>query len=263
MNDAAPTALAGQHLRLFALLVDYLLAIVLLNIADKLLLGAGWDLRPPPAPGWRTGWLVGGAALLVLRDALGGRSPGKWFTGIAAVRADDPVAAPSLVACLLRNLTLVLLPVEAVLVFTDPYCRRLGDRLAGTVVVALPRPAPAMRRLLGLAIVFLATTLAIFLAEFWNVRRSAAYPLALRLAAADPQVAAAFGSDAAFSAPALTRSEDGRTLTMHLHAEGSGGEGDLAVHLRLAPAPPHWEPAGLDVTPPEDETPRQEPAPPR
>jgi len=244
----APTALAPQHLRLFALIVDYLLAIVLLNLASKLLAGSAWDLHPPPTSSLLPGWLLGAAALLLLRDALGGRSPGKWLTGIAVARAADPAQVPSLVGLVLRNAALVLLPVEAVLVFTNRYGRRLGDYLGGTVVVAQRSPAPATRRLLGLAILFLATTLAIFLLELWNVHRSAAYPAALRRAQGDAQVEAALGTPVHLSAPALARSADGQTMRVRLDAKGPRGEAHVDVHLRLAHGPLRWEPVGLEVS---------------
>jgi hypothetical protein len=193
---------------------------------------------------------VGAAALLLLRDALAGVSPGKWFMGIAVARADDPATVPPLSARLLRNATLLLLPLEGVLVFVDPYCRRLGDRLAGTAVVARARPAPVTRRLLGLTIVFLSTMLAVFLVELWNVRRSAAYPLALRVAEEDVRVAETFGEDVTLSAPGLLRSLDGTDLHVRLEAEGSRGAGTVEVHLRLTEPPPRWEPATLEIVGP-------------
>jgi uncharacterized RDD family membrane protein YckC len=255
----APTALAPQHLRLFALIVDYLLAVALLNGVDKLLLGAEWDLRPIAGGPLRAGWLLGAAALLLLRDVPRGQSPGKWFTGIAVARADDPALLPPLWARVLRNATLPLLPVEAVLVFVDRYGRRLGDRLAGTVMVAQARPAPATRRLLGMAIVFMVSTLAIQLLEYWNVRRTAAYPAAVGMARGDPRVEAAFGPQPAFSAPGLTRSDDGARMRVRLNAEGSRGAGHVSLELRLAGPPPRWELERLELEPPPAPAPRSPP----
>jgi uncharacterized RDD family membrane protein YckC len=265
-HGRAPTALAPHHLRLFALIVDYLLAVGLLNMGNKLLLGSGWDLRPPPAGVLHPAWLLSALALLLLRDGVAGQSPGKWFTGIAVVRSDDPGTLPRLHALLLRNVTLLVLPVEAVWVFVDPYYRRLGDHLAGTVVVARGRPAPAMRRLLGMAILFLGSTLAIFLLEYWNVRRTAAYPTALHAAQADPGTASLFGSGLELSAPGLARSADGERMRVRLEAKGSAGGGHVEVSLRLAAPPPHWELERVQpvlTEPAKGAKPKVEPAPPR
>lgn len=242
-----PTELAPHHLRLFALLVDYLLVVVLVNIVHKLLLGADWDLRTVAESPWRPTWLPLGALLILLRDAVAGQSPGKWFTGIAARRVGDPAVPPPPQASVLRNLPLVLLPVEAVLVFVDPYCRRLGDRLGGTVVVTREQQPPVTRRLLGIAIVFLATTLAIFVAEYWNVRRSAAYPIAVRYAATDGAVQSAFGADPAFMAPGLRRSGNGQEAVVQLGVEGERGKGTVEVHLTLLNDPPRWQPRRVEI----------------
>ena len=43
-RDGAPTSLASHHLRLFALIVDYLLIITLLKLLDQLAMGA--DVQP-------------------------------------------------------------------------------------------------------------------------------------------------------------------------------------------------------------------------
>lgn len=263
-RNAAPTALASQHLRLFALLVDFLLAVVGMNLIDKLLLGAAWDLQPLDSVGSGSAWLLGAAVLLLLRDLPpGGRSPGKWFMGIAVARADDPAAAPGLAARILRNGPLLLLPLEAVLVFTDRYCRRLGDRLAGTVVVVSARPAPALRRLTGMAILFLGTLLAISLAEYWNVRRSAAYPVALQAAAVHPQVQSELAGTVHFSAPGLAFDADGRTLRVRLNAEGDNGQGRVEVTLRRTDLPPGWRVETVTVEGPPSRKPIIRDAPPR
>ena len=131
-ESSSPGSLGPLHLRLFALLIDYLLVVIAVNLWDQLFLGAGWDLHPPELrnEGGLTYWILFGGGLILTKDAWFGRSPGKWFTGIAVRRADDPDRLPRRSALVLRNLPLILLPVEAVLVFTDPYCRRLGDRWA-------------------------------------------------------------------------------------------------------------------------------------
>lgn len=261
-SSAAPLALAPHHLRLFALIIDYLLAIVMLNLAHKASLGAHWDLNPQPFSGDQSPalWFAAAMVVLLAKDGLNGRSPGKWFMGIAVVRANDPAAVPGLPRLVLRNLTLAILPLEAVAVFMDRYYRRLGDRLAGTVVVAAGNPAHLTRRLLGMAVLFLATMLAILLVEFWNVRRSAAYQTALGAASRYGQVHQAVGDGMEFGgSPSLARTPDGQQTTVVLDVEGARGEAQVEVVLRLERAPLRWRVASLrlleaPLPPPEVQT---------
>ncbi len=244
--------LAPHHLRLFALILDYLLVTTLLKLADQALLGEHWDLlpasadEPVAAPGW-IAWLV---FLLLAKDAAGGRSPGKWLGGIAVVRADDPTTRAPLHKCLLRNLTLPLLPLEGIVLFFDPYLRRLGDRLAGTVVVIPASPLPLRLRLMGMAVLVLAVLLASFLMAPWNMRRSAAYQTAYTIAANHPAVREAVGAPVRLdSAPTfqLDLKPEGSRATLIFQAEGPKGETGVRVRLRLGTAPRAWREEAVTV----------------
>ncbi|MCH7479396.1 MAG: RDD family protein [SAR324 cluster bacterium] len=248
----APTTLAPHHQRLFALIIDYLVIITFLKLTELISLGAEWDLRPV-SPTWfgvAPLWGVGLVGLLLAKDTLAGMSMGKWFTGIAVRRAEEPGSVPALARLLLRNVLLLLLPVEGVLVFTDGHGRRLGDRWAGTVVVALPRPAPPLRRLTVLAILFLGVLLASFLLTPWNMRRSAAYQEGYRLAAGDPALAAAVGVPAVVGTSpdfALNLTPEGGTARLVFDIEGPLGEGETEVVLNLDRSASRWERVSVRV----------------
>lgn len=137
-NIALDLQPAGVGSRILAALVDYLL---LTLIAVAVLLVAGISLAALEIPG---GWIV--ALLLVAAFALNwgyfivaeisgdGRSPGKRLARLRVVGRLGGTAP--LRALVIRNLLRdVDLLVGAPLIFTDPLCRRLGDRLAGTLVV--------------------------------------------------------------------------------------------------------------------------------
>jgi len=229
-----PMALAQQHMRLFALIVDYLLAVVLLKVAEQLTLPEGWDLTPRAQETGNPWFWVGGVFLvLVFRDLPWGRGLGKYIVGIVAARADNPARTPGVSALLIRNTTLILLPLEGLRVFTHPYFRRWGDQLAGTVVVEPARVAPPLRRLLMLSIVFMASLLISFLLGRHNLFRSAAYRTAETAMMSDPAVLQAVGpsprpgSDANIAWPL----EPGQPATVTLSAEGGLGEAKIEVRL--------------------------------
>jgi uncharacterized RDD family membrane protein YckC len=86
-------------------------------------------------------FFVAGAAYLLLRDAMGGQSVGKFFLGLVVISLET--GRPSTLTSSVRRNLLLLLPganvvavfLEALTVVRDPQGQRLGDRLAQTQVV--------------------------------------------------------------------------------------------------------------------------------
>jgi len=136
-------------------------------IFDMLILFVGWllvasvaaILHPGQLPSFGTllwlfaGWLTSQLLMFSLQEALcGGQTRGKQLLGIRVVDAHG--AAPGFGRCLVRNL---LRPIDnlpfgctlgTILVASHPRAQRLGDRVAGTLVVQDPptRAAiPALR----------------------------------------------------------------------------------------------------------------------
>jgi uncharacterized RDD family membrane protein YckC len=260
-----PTVLGPLHLRLFALLFDYALIVASVKLVQQVLLGEHWDLRPvDAATGWQafaTPWQGAMVALLFLRY-LPGASVGKWITGVAVRCAADPAQAPDMGARVLRNLSLVLLPIEGWLVFSDRFGRRLGDRLAGTIVVQHPKPADLFQRAMGLGVLFLGLVLAGLLVTSWNLHRSAAFQVALAVAEQDPALKRRVGSPVDVdrspelelhlpgSAPSLYPIPDiqiasgSGAAVATFDATGPAGKAKLRVQMSLVPAtveePAHW-----------------------
>ena len=256
-NPGPPTALAPHHLRLFALIVDYLLIITLLKLIDQLALGEHWDLQPvvEDAPLFSPWWVVGLALLVICKDVFRGRSVGKWLAGIAVAAPPELARAPGLKRSILRNLTLLLLPVDALFLFMDAHGRRLGDRLAGTIVVIPAHVPHLMRRLTAMAILFLAVMLASFLAAPWNMKRSAAYQTAYRQAAEHPRVIQAVGEPARpGSSPKfrLTLEARGGAAQLTFEVEGARGMREVEVMLKMENSPRRWALESLRVLSPED-----------
>jgi uncharacterized RDD family membrane protein YckC len=104
-------------------------------------------------PSWASALMVTGWFLLewgyfaILEIATGGRTLGKMATRLRVVTAEGGTPGPGqlLTRNLVRSLDLLF---GVVLMVLDPLWRRLGDRLAGTVVVhdRPPEPAPVLGR---------------------------------------------------------------------------------------------------------------------
>jgi len=133
--------------RYLAAMIDYTWIMLVMAGVYPLFLPDNWDLvsdnvilvKLIPV------YLVG-AALAVLRDTFGGQSIGKAFLGLYVSNLDKEMTLSSQTQRIKRNLVLILLPVEIFVMLFDPYCRRLGDKWANTLVIDLEKP-PKVRRI--------------------------------------------------------------------------------------------------------------------
>ena len=73
--------------------------------------------------------------LFLGKDAFGGRSLGKIFFAIVIRNVTSDFSKPSQRHLFLRNISLLLFPLELFFLLQDKYSRRLGDRWAGTFVL--------------------------------------------------------------------------------------------------------------------------------
>jgi uncharacterized RDD family membrane protein YckC len=127
---------AGLGSRSLAAALDYM---VLAGLAILWVLAVAF-LMARVAPGWAPALLVAGWFLLEwgyfagLEIATGGRTLGKLAVKLRVVTAEGgtPGAGALLARNLVRSLDLIF---GALLMALDPLSRRLGDRLAGTLVV--------------------------------------------------------------------------------------------------------------------------------
>lgn len=147
--DNVPLDLSVAHVgtRLLAGFVDYTVVAVAASlwIAAAIALAVWLEAGLP--------WIVGGAILGLfvleygyfagLEILMEGRTPGKNAFRLRVVMRDG--GRPGASAILVRNcVRSVDLLVGVMLMAADPLARRLGDRLADTLVVHLPRPATGL-----------------------------------------------------------------------------------------------------------------------
>ncbi len=83
-----------------------------------------------------------------LKDSARGMSPGRFVLGIAVRDHSEPERCPNILRLALRNLLIVIWPIEFFVLAFSKEKRRVGDRLAETVVVRRT-DIPAGRRALS------------------------------------------------------------------------------------------------------------------
>ncbi len=121
-------AAALDHLLLAALSMAFFSGLVVTSALTDW--GGGWMLALAALGGFLLNW----GYFTVFEIALGGQTPGKRALSLRVVTRDGGSAAAT--TLIVRNLLRVIDNlIGLVLIAIDPLARRLGDRLAGTLVV--------------------------------------------------------------------------------------------------------------------------------
>jgi len=121
--------------RLFALLIDFIFALLLANTFVNVFREENWDLASQTSGFYSLLPFYGGIVLVLFFKDFFGRSLGKILLGMTIKKIDDMEQQPTLDVLIKRNLMLLLFPVEGVVILRDSYARRLADKWWGTVVI--------------------------------------------------------------------------------------------------------------------------------
>ena len=121
--------------RLFALLIDFIFALLLVNTFVNVFREENWDLASQTSGLYGLLPFYGGMVLVLFFKDIFGRSLGKILLGMTIKKIDDMEQQPTLAVLIKRNLMLLLFPVEGVVILRDSYARRLADKSWGTVVI--------------------------------------------------------------------------------------------------------------------------------
>ena len=121
--------------RLFALLIDFIFALLLANTFVNVFREENWDLASQTSGFYGLLPFYGGIVLVLFFKDIFGRSLGKILLGMTIRKIDDMEQQSTLADLIKRNLMLLLFPVEGVVLLRDSYARRLADKWWGTVVI--------------------------------------------------------------------------------------------------------------------------------
>ena len=121
-----------------------------------------------------------GFILYFAKDSFKGISVGKWIMGIMIRDENDQNKIPSFGRLFLRNLFIIIWPIEFIVLATNDQKKRLGDKIAKTVVVKNLNKPTKLPRILALIGVGIAFFVFVFLFAGSAMKNSDAYKVATK-----------------------------------------------------------------------------------
>ncbi|MUU77234.1 RDD family protein [Winogradskyella endarachnes] len=173
--------LASRKRRIAAFLIDHFVITFLIVSITFLILGPDYlnnpDFSKITAVMLTT--LLLGFTIYFGKDSINGISIGKWIFGIMVRDEDNPEVVPSIGKLFIRNIFLIIWPVEFIVLASSNEKKRLGDNIAKTRVVKNPHKPSKTPRILALilaGLIFI-TFLVIFIGSV--MKNSDAYKVAV------------------------------------------------------------------------------------
>lgn len=181
MESVQSLALSSRKRRIAAFLIDHFVMTFLMVALIFLILGPGFMDKDSPARLTTAMLIVGVPGFLIYfaKDSIQGISVGRWIMGIMVRDANNPQEVPSSGRLAIRNLFLILWPVEFIVLAVSSDKTRLGDRAVKTIVIKNPNKAAKLPRVLALVGVVLIAFVFSFLFAGNALKNSDAYKTAV------------------------------------------------------------------------------------
>lgn len=173
--------LSSRKRRIAAFLIDHftftflIVGIVFLSLGTNFMDETNFsNLISKMLPAMLIGFLI-----YFAKDSIKGISPGKWVMGIMVRNENNPNVVPSIGKLFVRNLFLIIWPIEFIILASSQEKKRLGDKTAKAIVVKNPNKPTKLPRILVLAGIGITFFAFIFLFAGSAMKNSDAYKVAI------------------------------------------------------------------------------------
>lgn len=182
--------LSSRKRRIAAFIIDHFVMTFLMVSVIFLALGSNFmdENNMDKLATTMLGVMLPGFLLYFTKDSIRGVSVGKSIMGIMVRDASNPNEVPSFGRLLLRNLFIVIWPIEFFVLASSQEKKRLGDKTANTLVFKNPnKPTklPRILALMGIVAVFF-TFMVLFIGS--AMKSSEAYKVAVRAIERDQEI---------------------------------------------------------------------------
>lgn len=185
--------LSSRRRRIFAFMIDHVIMSFLAGMGGLLAMGKHWDTTSPDRMiGTMLPTMLVVFVVYFMKDSVRGMSPGRFVLGIAVRDHAEPDTTPNVGRLILRNLLIVIWPVEFFVLAFSKHKRRIGDLAAKTIVVRR-EDIPFGKRLLFFVMLVLVFGLLFVSSIGAIVKNSSAYEHAIAHLEASSEVNAKVG----------------------------------------------------------------------
>jgi len=236
LNRENLVPLATRWRRVTALLIDHTIMCSLGAMSCFVFLGPKWDTSPTFSivPMFAVFLVV--MLIYLSKDNCGGVSPGRFVLGIRVRDKGSPERVPSVARLMMRNILLPIWPVELIVLLLSKSRRRIGDRIANTVVMCAPdsrgyRIASFVAGAVVLSLLFI-----VFISHI--VRNSSAYEVAVAHLATQQEIVSRVGPDAnpgTFPTGSVRVNNGYGEAELRISLDSAEGEVDATVTLQMSP----------------------------
>ncbi|MBF0287984.1 MAG: RDD family protein [SAR324 cluster bacterium] len=244
--------IASHGKRLFALILDFAFALLLVNTANHLRYDEHWDLTTSPSQTWTSlvPVYLSILILLILKDLTNGCSPGKFIFGLTTRQLEDLSQSPPAWKNVLRNVSLCIFPIESVVLLMNSHGLRLGDQLFQTVVIENPKARRFLIRVMAANTIFFGYFFSALLIQPLVLNKTAAYQTAVSAIQNSPEVAKKLGAIQEFESPEMDmniQEQEGHVI-MRMTVIGKDQSFPITVSMKLSTMPERsWQLENLTI----------------
>jgi uncharacterized RDD family membrane protein YckC len=180
-NFKNPLILASRKRRIAAFILDHFILTFLIVLLIFVFLGASYldTISAEKTISTILFGLIVGFGIYFLKDIFKGISPGKWIMGIMVRDDQNRNIIPSFGRLFLRNIFLLIWPIEFIVLAVSDHKKRIGDIVARTLVLKNPNKPlkrPRILTLIGIGVLFF---IFVFAVSGNAMKNSEAYKLAI------------------------------------------------------------------------------------
>jgi uncharacterized RDD family membrane protein YckC len=230
---------ASRKRRIAAFMIDHVILTCVMVTLTFLILGTDYmEGNREPDPLAMLIAMLPGMLLYFAKDCFRGMSLGKWVRGIVVRDANDFQVTPSVFRLFLRNVFIVISPIEFIVLAASNEKQRIGDQVAKTAVLSNPKKAAKAPRIVVLVVTGILLFCMIILLTSGVLKNSDAYKVAIKHIESDREVISETGGITGYGTipnGSIEVSNGYGKANFHIDVKGQARDIEVGIYLTKEP----------------------------